>query len=137
MFKDWNDKQDDIKPFKCARSTKPPATTAAQEKEELQRYGDELDGKINKCQKELQALKNTLEHLKKRNRNVREKFTEGVVKADVEKKEKGGDKKKEYELRKYLEDTETVINAKKKMIELEKAAEKAILQMMKEIEAEK
>lgn len=60
---------------------------AAQEKEELQRYGDELDGKINKCQKELQALKNTLEHLKKRNRNVREKFTEGVVKADVEKKE--------------------------------------------------
>ena len=57
--------------------------------------------------------------------------------ADVEKKEKGGDKKKEYELRKYLEDTETVINAKKKMIELEKAAEKAILQMMKEIEAEK
>jgi hypothetical protein len=60
---------------------------AAQEKEELQRYGDELDGKINKCQKELQALKNTLEHLKKRNRNVREKFTEGVAKADVEKKE--------------------------------------------------
>jgi chromosome segregation ATPase len=60
---------------------------AAQEKEELQRYGDELDGKINKCQKELQALKNTLEHLKKRNRNVREKFTEGVVKADIEKKE--------------------------------------------------
>ncbi len=60
---------------------------AAQEKEELQRYGDELDGKINKCQKELQALKNTLEHLKKRNRNVREKFTVGVAKADVEKKE--------------------------------------------------
>ncbi len=60
---------------------------AAQEKEELQRYGDELDGKINKCQKELQALKNTLEHLKKRNRNVREKFTVGVGKADVEKKE--------------------------------------------------
>lgn len=60
---------------------------AAQEKEELQRYGDELDGKINKCQKELQALKNTLEHLKKRNRNVREKFTVGVGRADVEKKE--------------------------------------------------
>lgn len=60
---------------------------AAQEKEELQRFGDELDGKINKCQKELQALQNTLKHLKKRNSNVREKFTAGVGKADAERKE--------------------------------------------------
>jgi hypothetical protein len=56
--------------------------------------------------------------------------------AKLEKKEKEGDKKKEYELRKYLEDSETVISAKKKMNQLEQAAEKAILEMIKEIENE-
>jgi len=40
----------------------------------LQRYGDELDGKLRKCEKEIKALANTLDHLKMRNKNYRDKF---------------------------------------------------------------
>jgi len=60
---------------------------AAQEKEELQRYGDELDGKIRKCQKELKALANTLKHLQHRNEKYRYKFQQGAEGADLEKKQ--------------------------------------------------
>jgi flagellar biosynthesis chaperone FliJ len=60
---------------------------AAQEKEELQRYGDELDGKLRKCEKEIKALANTLDHLKMRNKNYREKFIQGAEGADLEKKQ--------------------------------------------------
>jgi UDP-glucose:O-linked fucose beta-1,3-glucosyltransferase len=60
---------------------------AAQEKEELQRQGDELDGKIRKCEKEIRALGNTLDHLKMRNKNFRDKFISGAEGADLEKKQ--------------------------------------------------
>ena len=60
---------------------------AAQEKEELQRYGDELDGKIRKCEKEIKALANTLDHLKVRNKNYRDKFMQGAEGADLERKQ--------------------------------------------------
>lgn len=60
---------------------------AAQEKEELQRYGDELDGKLRKCEKEIRALSNTLDHLKMRNKNYRDKFIQGAEGADLEKKQ--------------------------------------------------
>lgn len=60
---------------------------AAQEKEELQRYGDELDGKLRKCEKEIKALANTLDHLKMRNKNYRDKFMQGAEGADLEKKQ--------------------------------------------------
>lgn len=60
---------------------------AAQEKEELQRFGDELDGKIRKCEKEIKALANTLDHLKVRNKNYRDKFMQGAEGADLERKQ--------------------------------------------------
>ncbi|CAG9320801.1 unnamed protein product [Blepharisma stoltei] len=47
---------------------------AAQEREELQRYGDELDSKIRKAEREIRALANTLEHLKGRNSKFRDSF---------------------------------------------------------------
>lgn len=60
---------------------------AAQEKEELQRFGDELDGKVKKCEKEIKALLNTLDHLKVRNKNYRDKFMQGAEGADLERKQ--------------------------------------------------
>jgi hypothetical protein len=56
------------------------------EQEELQRYGDELDCKIRKCEKEIKALANTLDHLKVRNKNYRDKFMQGAEGADLERK---------------------------------------------------
>ena len=60
---------------------------ASQEKEELQRYGDELDSKVKKCEKEIKALLNTLDHLKVRNKNYRDKFMQGAEGADLERKQ--------------------------------------------------
>lgn len=60
---------------------------AAQDREELQRYGDELDGKIRKCEKEIKALENTMKHLQKRNKNYRDKFLRGAEGADLDKKQ--------------------------------------------------
>eukprot|EP00743_Colponemidia_sp_Colp-15_P001759 GILK01001920.1.p1 GENE.GILK01001920.1~~GILK01001920.1.p1 ORF type:complete len:939 (-),score=229.96 GILK01001920.1:138-2912(-) len=52
---------------------------AAQEREELQRKGDELDAKIRKAEREIRALENTLNHLTMRN----QKYRTSLSKADA------------------------------------------------------
>jgi chromosome segregation ATPase len=47
---------------------------AAQKREELQREGDELDGKIRRAEREMKALENTLKHLNDRNTKFRLSF---------------------------------------------------------------
>lgn len=95
---------------------------AAQEREELQRYGDELDSKIRKAEREIRALANTLDHLKGRNSKFRDSFmskgdeSEQQVKNALEDQCRGATEqlsKKERELRtlqkQYEEDMKRLI----------------------------
>jgi len=60
---------------------------AAQEREALQRTGEELHAKISQSEKELKALDNTLNHLKTRNSNFRDGFlNKGMTNRDVDQK---------------------------------------------------
>ncbi|KAJ3117225.1 Coiled-coil domain-containing protein 39 [Phlyctochytrium bullatum] len=61
---------------------------AAQEKEALQREGDELDAKIRKAEKEIKALENTLKLMNDRNENYRMNLYKAELNAtDVQHKE--------------------------------------------------
>lgn len=60
---------------------------AAQEKEELQREGDDLDARIRKAEKEIRALENTLKLMNGRNEQYRKSFNK-VTDASDEMEEK-------------------------------------------------
>ena len=44
----------------------------------MQRYGDELDAKNKKCEKEVKAIAAKLLQLKTSNKNYRDKFMQGA-----------------------------------------------------------
>ncbi|CAD7690799.1 unnamed protein product [Nyctereutes procyonoides] len=73
---------------------------AAQEKEELQREGDSLDAKINKAEKEIYALENTLQVLRSCNNNYKQSFQKITPSSD------------EYELKIQLEEQKRAIDEK-------------------------
>jgi coiled-coil domain-containing protein 39 len=100
---------------------------AAQEREELQRYGDELDSKIKKAEREIACLSDTLDHLKGRNTRFRDSYLTNGNTNEVEMKNSIEDQcraateqlsKKEKELRtlqrQYEEDMKHLLEVQTK-----------------------
>ncbi|XP_057594784.1 coiled-coil domain-containing protein 39 [Hippopotamus amphibius kiboko] len=93
---------------------------AAQEKEELQREGDSLDAKINKAEKEINALGNTLQVLNSCNNNYKQSFkkvtpssAEYEVKIQLEEQKRAVDEKHRYkqrQIRELQEDIQSMEN---------------------------
>ncbi|MXQ84879.1 hypothetical protein E5288_WYG021541 [Bos mutus] len=127
---------------------------AAQEKEELQREGDSLDAKINKAEKEIYALGNTLQVLNSCNNNYKQSFqkvtpssAEYEVKIQLEEQKRAVDEKYRYKQRQIrelqediqsMENTLTVIEHLTNNVK-EKVTEKQayVLQLNRETEEQK
>ncbi|EPQ03491.1 Coiled-coil domain-containing protein 39 [Myotis brandtii] len=127
---------------------------AAQEKEELQKEGDSLDAKINKAEKEIYALENTLQVLNSCNNNFKQSFKKVTPSSDeygqkiqLEEQKRAADEKYRYkqrQIRELQEDIQTMGNTLEIIEHLthngkEKLSEKQAysLQLSKEIEEQK
>ncbi|XP_006084942.1 coiled-coil domain-containing protein 39 [Myotis lucifugus] len=127
---------------------------AAQEKEELQKEGDSLDAKINKAEKEIYALENTLQVLNSCNNNFKQSFKKVTPSSDeygqkiqLEEQKRAADEKYRYkqrQIRELQEDIQTMGNTLEIIDHLthngkEKLSEKQAysLQLSKEIEEQK
>ncbi|KAK3095543.1 hypothetical protein FSP39_015932 [Pinctada imbricata] len=124
---------------------------AAQEKEELQREGDDLDARIRKAEKEIRALENTIKLMNSRNETYRKSFNkvtesgdEMEEKAQLEEQMRAVMDKYKYkrrQIRELQEDLQTMSNTLDNLSRDEMAYEEMIeekqnkiLQMNKELE---
>ncbi|XP_074860786.1 coiled-coil domain-containing protein 39 [Carettochelys insculpta] len=127
---------------------------AAQEKEDLQREGDDLDAKIRKAEKELIALQNTMHVLNNCNSNYRNSFKavtetseEYKEKLQLEEEKRAADEKHRYkrrQIKELQEDLQSMENTldimiKEEAVYQERTKEKHghILQLNNEIDQQK
>ena len=95
----------------------------AQEKEELQRQKDEMEGKITKCRKDLKSLKKTLSSLKERNEKLKkalilkEKGEIDVAKVNQLEEKVERENKEMWEKKKELENLNNSIQSEQQKIE--------------------
>uniref|UniRef100_A0A8C4W4S3 Coiled-coil domain-containing protein 39 n=1 Tax=Gopherus evgoodei TaxID=1825980 RepID=A0A8C4W4S3_9SAUR len=127
---------------------------AAQEKEDLQREGDDLDAKIRKAEKEVIALQNTMHVLNNCNSNYRNSFKtvtetseEYKEKLQLEEEKRAADEKYRYkrrQIKELQEDLQSMENTleimiKEEAVYQEKTNQKQaqVLQLNKEIDQQK